>query len=174
MWTFVLATILGFIAHYSLLEIHSLIISFMILLSVIALGIFSDIIGTAVAAADIAPFNAKAARKVRGARRGVYLVQHAEKVANFCNDVVGDISGIISGMLAAIIVLRLVSLVPYPSAEFYVGILLTALVAAVTVGGKAWGKAIAIRQSTEVIMMVGLLITQLEKPFSWLRNKSNI
>lgn len=162
-----MAVILGFIAHYLLNEIQSLFVSFLILLIVIMLGIFFDLIGTAAAAADIAPLNAKAARKVVGAKRGVYLIKHAEQVANFCNDMAGDISGIISGTLAAIIVFKLVLTIPYDQSEFYMSILLTALVAAITVGGKAWGKVIAINHSTEVILMSGLLITRLENLFKW-------
>lgn len=136
------------------------------------IGILFDLVGTAAAAADIGPLNAKAARRVTGARRGVFLVKNAERVANFCNDVAGDISGIISGTLAAIIVFKLV--VNYQSAQgdFYLNILLTALVAAVTVGGKAWGKVIAINHATEVILFAGLIITRMEKPFRWI-NKSN-
>jgi len=172
LWTFILAVFLGFIAHSLLNEIESIAASFMILLFVIILGIIFDLIGTAAAAADTAPLNAKAARKVYGAKRGVYLVKHAEKVANFCNDVAGDISGIISGTLIAIIVFKLVLTIPYDQAEFYLGILLAALVAALTVGGKAWGKVIAINHSTEVIMIVGLVITRFEKPLSWFKKSS--
>ena len=101
-------------------------------------------------------------------RRGVYLVQHADQVANCCYDVVGDISGIISGTLAAIIVLRLVAAWPSKQADLYAGIILTALVAALTVGGKAWGKTLAINRSTEVILFVGKVLNRLEKPFFWL------
>jgi len=173
-WTFFLALVIGFIAHYSLNEIKSLVISFLILLFVVVLGIIFDLIGTAAAAADIAPLNAKAARRVPGARRGVYLVKNAEKVANFCNDVAGDISGIVSGTLAAIIVLKLVSSFETGSVDFYLNILLTALVAAVTVGGKAWGKVIAINHSTEVILFAGLIISRLERPITWLnKNGTN-
>lgn len=172
LWTFILAIFLGFIAHYLLNEIQSIAVSFLILLVVVLIGIFFDLIGTAAAAADVAPLNAKAARKVVGAKRSVYLVQHAERVANFCNDVAGDISGIISGTLAAIIVFKIVINIPYDQAEFYLGILLTALVAALTVGGKAWGKSIAINHATEVMLFAGLLINRLEKPFGWIK-KSN-
>lgn len=172
LWTFILAVIIGFIAHFLLNEIQSIAVSFLILLVVISLGIIFDLIGTAAAAADIAPLNAKAARKVAGAKNGVYLVKHAEQVANFCNDVVGDISGIISGTLAALIVFKLVITIPINQAEFYMGILLTALVAALTVGGKAWGKVIAIKHSTEVILMVGLLMSRMKKPLSWISNSS--
>ena len=131
------------------------------------LGIIFDIIGTAAAAATIAPLNAKAARKIYGARRSVYLVQHAEHVANFCNDVVGDISGIVSGTLAAVIVLRLALSVGLERVDLYAGILLTALVAALTVGGKAWGKSVAINHPTEVILLAGKVLTRLEGPLTW-------
>ncbi len=171
-WTFILAIIFGFVTQYFLNEIRSLVASFVILLFVVFIGIIFDLIGTAAAAAKIAPLNAKAARRVVGAKRGVYLVKNAEQVANFCNDVAGDISGVVSGTLAAIIVFRLVINVPLEQVEFYLGILLTALVASLTVGGKAWGKIIAINHSTEVILVVGSLITRLEKPLSWVKRRS--
>ncbi len=165
LWTFILAAVLGFMAQFMVNVLHSYFLSFLILAAVVLLGVIFDLIGTAAAAADIAPLNAKAARRVFGARRGAYLVQHADQVANFCNDVVGDISGIVSGTLVAMIVLRLIASWPYDRAELYAGILLTALVAAFTVGGKAWGKNLAINRSTEVILIVGKIITRLEKPF---------
>jgi len=168
-WSFILAIIFGFIAQYFLNEIESLFVSFAILFFVVFLGIIFDLIGTAAAAAKIGPMNSKAACKVPGAKKGVYLVKNAEQVANFCNDVAGDISGVVSGTLAALIVFKLVVTVPHDQAEFYIGILLTALVAAVTVGGKAWGKIVAINNSTEVILMVGLLLTRLESPFKWIK-----
>jgi CBS domain containing-hemolysin-like protein len=171
-WTFFLAIIFGFITHYLINEVKSLPVSFLILLLVVAIGIVFDLVGTAAAAANIAPLNAKAARRVTGARRAVYLVKNAEQVANFCNDVVGDISGIISGTIAALIVFKLVSFFPTHMAEFYLGILLTAVVAAITVGGKAWGKSIAIRYSTEVILLAGLILTKIENPFGRQKKKS--
>lgn len=173
LWTFIIAVIIGFIAHYLLNEIKSIAVSFVILLFVVLMGIVFDLIGTAAAAADIAPLNAKAARKVVGAKRGVYLVKNAEQVANFCNDVAGDISGIISGTLAALIVFKLLITVPFDQAEFYLGILLTAAVAALTVGGKAWGKIIAINYATEVILLTGMLITRIEDPMSWFQRSGN-
>ncbi len=172
-WTFFLALAVGFIANYSLNNIQSLAISFIILFIVVFLGIAFDLIGTAAAAADIAPLNAKAARRVPGARKAVYLIKNAEKVANFCNDVAGDISGIVSGTLAAIIVFKLLTRFEQDQFELYFSILLTALVAAITVGGKAWGKVLAINHSTEVILMAGLIISRISKPFGWLRKSGN-
>ncbi len=173
LWTFFLAVVISFVAHYFLNELQSVILSFVILLLVVLLGIVFDLVGTAAAAADIGPLNAKAARKVEGSRFGVYLVKNAEKVAAFCNDVGGDISGIISGTLVTVIVIKLVVTISQEQAEFYVAILMTALIAALTVGGKAWGKIIAINYSTEVIMLVGLLITKLQRPLNWFRKGGN-
>lgn len=168
-WAFFLAIAFGFIAQYFLNEIESLTVSFSILLTVVVIGIIFDLVGTAAAAAKIGPMNSKAACKVPGARRGVYLVKNAEQVANFCNDVAGDISGVVSGTLAALIVFRLAFTIPHDQAEFYLGIVLTALVAAVTVGGKAWGKIIAINNSTEVILLAGIIIDRFERPLEWFK-----
>lgn len=170
-WTLILAAVIGFVTQVLVDMLISLFLSFLILAAVILLGIIFDLIGTAAAAADIAPLNAKAARKINGARRGVFLVQHAEQVSNFCNDVVGDISGIISGTLAAIIVIRVAASWPLERAELYAGIILTALVAALTVGGKAWGKSIAINRPTEVILIVGAILNQLQKPLQWISRR---
>jgi len=164
-WTFFLAVILSFVSHYFLDRIESLFFSFVILLIVVFIGIIFDLVGTAAAAAEIGPLNAKAARRVYGAKRGVYLVKNAERVATFCNDVGGDISGVISGSLVAVIVFKLMVTVPFDQAEFYLGILMTALIAAMTVGGKAWGKVIAINYSTEVMLYTGILLTRLRNPF---------
>ena len=172
-WTFFLAIIFSFVAHLMLDRIHSIVVSFLILLVVIFIGIIFDLVGTSAAAADIAPLNAKAARRVEGAKRGVYLLKNAEQVSNFCNDVAGDISGIISGTLVTVIVFKLVATTSYEQAEFYLGIALVALVAALTVGGKAWGKIIAINHSTEVILMVGKIITRLTQPFGLLKDKDH-
>lgn len=171
LWTFLLAVILGLVTQYLVSTLYSLYLSFIILLVVIFIGIFFDTIGTAAAAANIGPLNAKATRKVPGARQGVYLVQNAEQFANFTNDMVGDISGIISGALSAVIVIRLAVSLPLPRTELYAGIVLAALVASLTVGGKAWGKVIAINHPTEVILFVGRVWYFFRKPLEWLASE---
>ncbi|MDY6826657.1 MAG: hypothetical protein SVV67_05705 [Bacillota bacterium] len=171
-WTFVLAVIIGVITNYSVNRIPSLTVSFIILLIVVLLGVVFDLVGTAAAAANIAFLNAKAARRVVGARYGVFLVKNAEQVANFCNDVVGDVSGVISGGLSAVIVLKIITYYSYNDTEILLSIVVTALVAAITVGGKAWGKVIAIKHSTEVMLLAGSVIERLRGPFAWLKRRS--
>lgn len=167
--TLILAIIFGLITELILGRVYSFYISLIILIIVIMIGVVSDTIGTAAAAAELSPLNAKASRKVKGARKGVDLVKNADRVANFCNDVVGDITGIVSGGVAAVIVFNLAFYTQ--ESELFLRTILTAFVAALTVGGKAWGKYIALRKSTEIMLNVGFLLTRLENFFSG-KNKS--
>lgn len=138
------------------LEGADLIAAFAVLAAFILLGILFDIIGVAVTAADEKPFHSMAARKVPGAREALGLIRRANKVSSFCNDVVGDICGIISGSTAAVIVLRLQSLLPIRSTALTLAI--TALVSGLTIGGKALGKTFAITKSTAVLQLVGRVL----------------
>jgi len=155
--TFVLAIIFGLLSQLLLEEIRIVSLSVTLLLAIIFLGVLFDTIGTAAAAADEAPLNAKATRKIFGAQKGVSLVRRADQVANFCNDVIGDITGILSGAVAAMLVFQLV--VNAPEMELYAQILITAAVTSLTVGGKAWGKYLALNYSTEIMLMVGRILT---------------
>ncbi|WDC83794.1 hypothetical protein PL321_14940 [Caloramator sp. mosi_1] len=82
---------------------------FFVLISIIFVGIIFDIIGVAVTAAEEAPFHSLASRKVKGAKTAVKLIRNADKVSNFCNDVIGDICGVVSGAAGAIIISKLIS-----------------------------------------------------------------
>ncbi len=151
----VLSAALSF-ASGEALEGADLIAAFAVLAAFILLGILFDIIGVAVTAADEKPFHSMAARKVPGAREALGLIRRANKVSSFCNDVVGDICGIISGSTAAVIVLRLQSLLPIRSTALTLAI--TALVSGLTIGGKALGKTFAITKSTAVLQLVGRVL----------------
>ncbi len=91
-----------------------------------------------------------AARKVPEAQDALRLVRNAARVSSICNDVIGDICGVVSGSASAIIAAEIV-LNFTPSAASVVRLLMSALVAGLTVGGKACGKNIAMRESTRII-----------------------
>jgi CBS domain containing-hemolysin-like protein len=168
--TFFLAVAFAFITSYLLQNMQSLFLSLLLLLVIIIIGIIFDVLGTAVTAANERPFHAKASKKVYGAKRGIYLVRNADHVANFCSDIVGDIFGIISGITAAIIVVHIV--LNYPDLnEMMTSILLIGLVSALTVGGKALGKTIAIRKPTEIVHFIARLWTTFDRIFSFKKNK---
>jgi CBS domain containing-hemolysin-like protein len=134
-----------------------IVVAFCILLVIIFLGILFDIVGMAVATADEKPFHSMAARKVPGAQEAIRLLRNAERVSSICNDVVGDICGVVSGSASATIAaLVLTSVdVPWPRG---ISLLMSALVAGLTVGGKAIGKSVAVKSCTRIVHMVGRVI----------------
>lgn len=154
--TFTISVVISYFFQFS----FDIWVSIIILLIVILTGILFDIIGTAVTAATEVPFHAMGADKVRGARETIYLIRHADQVANFCNDVVGDIAGTMSGALSASIILNIAQkgLENYQDVISAAGI---ALIAACTVGGKSFGKSLAIGQANEIIFGVGKLLSWL-------------
>ena len=135
----------------------SMVVAFFILLLIVLIGIVFDIVGMAVATADEKPFHAMASRKVRGARECIKLLRNAERVSSICNDVVGDICGVVSGSASATIAAQVLSNFELSFASA-VPLILSSLVAALTVGGKAVGKGIAVRSSTEIVYHAGQLI----------------
>lgn len=133
-------------------------IAVMILLLIILCGILFDIIGMAVTTADEAPFHSMASKKVKYAITAINLVKSKDKVSNFCNDVVGDICGIVSGSASAAVVAYIIQITPI-SNSFFISLLITATVAAVTVGGKAMGKTIAIKYSNFIVYSAASVIS---------------
>ncbi len=159
---FFLAILASFASKFLLDNITSLVISLLLLLIIILVGIIFDIVGVAAAAATEPPLHAKCAKKVPGATHAIYMVRNADKVASFCNDVVGDVSGTLSGAIGAAIVFRI--LVYTPSiGEVIIGNLMTSLIAAVIVAGKAFGKVFAIKKGTEIIFQTGRFIAWMER-----------
>lgn len=133
-----------------------------ILIAFILFGILFDMIGTAVTSADISPFNSMSARKVKGADVAVIFKKNADKVASFCNDVIGDICGIISGSAGVIVSGALASALKVD--VFIVTLVVTALVASMTIGGKAIGKGFAMKNSTNILYGFAKVISVFYKP----------
>lgn len=140
----------------------SLVVSACVLIFIIALGIVFDIIGLAVTTADISPFNSMAARRLKTGQKAVWLINNSEKVSSFCNDIVGDIAGVVSGATGASIALKLFSSMDADIA-FMLTLALTSLISAVTVGGKALGKSVAIKHSTTIVQFVAKLLCGFRK-----------
>ncbi len=130
--------------------------AFLSVIVIIAVGIAFDMIGVAVAAAEETPFHSMASRKVRGARHSILLIRNAPKVSSICNDVVGDICSVVSGTAGAAIVFRLYGRI---SDTTWVEILMGAVIAALTVGGKAFGKNFGMENSNYIIFAVGRLFS---------------
>lgn len=148
----VLSAVLSFASDRAL-DGAGMVVAFIVLLAFILLGIFFDIIGVSVTAADEKPFHSMASRKTPGAKEALGLIRKADRVSSFCNDVVGDICGIIAGSTVAVIVVRMQADFGLPAVIMTLA--LTALTSGLTIGGKAFGKSFAIAKSTQVLQLVG-------------------
>ena len=156
---FVTIFVSGLITYVSdeVMALSGLAAAFGILLVIVLLGIAFDILGVAVTAADEKPFHSMAARKVPGAREAINLLRNAERVSSICNDVVGDICGVVSGSASATIAALILanSQMAWPRG---ISLAMSALVAGLTVGGKAIGKTIAVNSCTQIVHLAGRVI----------------
>ena len=154
-----------------LMEVSTMTVAFLILLVIVLVGILFDIIGMAVATADEKPFHSMAARRVPGAQEAIRLLRNAERVSSICNDVVGDICGVVSGSASATIAAQLLAKLDTFAWPQLLVLMMSALVAGLTVGGKAIGKTYAIRSCTSIVHAAGKFIWAITHVPQWLKRK---
>jgi hypothetical protein len=159
--TFVLAVAFSLLSD-TVLRKTTILLATLVLAVIILVGILADIVGLAVATAGRAPLNAMAAKKVPGARQGLRLVRNAPRVATIFNDLVGDICGTVSGAAGAAIVFRVALSRPGVDEGLWT-VLLVSVIAALTVGGKALGKRIALVNSDRIVHQLGKILWWLEE-----------
>lgn len=159
--TLILAMVFTFITEKSINKLNT-VLSFIILFLIIIIGIIFDILGIAVTKAEEKSFHSMAAKKIDEAKVAIRIIRNAGPVSNFCNDVVGDISGIVSGGIGATLVFRIIQNYSIKNATL-VTILMTGIVASITVGGKAFGKAVALIHYEKITYAMAKLINIIEK-----------
>ncbi len=124
-------------------------IGVVITLVFIGLGIIFDIVGVAVNSADEKVFHSMNARQVKGAKVAVTFKKNADKVSSFCNDVIGDICGIISGAAGLSIATNIANSLNVDL--LFINLTIAAIIAALTIGGKAMGKSFAMNKSDIIL-----------------------
>lgn len=152
--SFALSVVMSFVTSV-FVESAGLLVALLALIMLVLLGIVTDIIGTAVTSADEQPFIAMASKRIPGARQALGLIRKAERVSSILNDVVGDIVGIISGSAGSVIAVYLVSLGMKSAAA---SVLITAFTSAFMIGGKAYGKGLAIENSERIVLLAGRIM----------------
>ena len=160
--TILVSGVISLLSDY-IMSISGIVVAFLILLVIILIGIVFDIVGVAVASADEKPFHSMAARKVPGAQDAIKLLRNAERVSSICNDVIGDICGVVSGSASATIAAQVLHYFSFGWPQI-VGLVMSALVAGMTVGGKAIGKTFAMNSSTAIISFVGRVLYFIHHP----------
>jgi len=151
----IIVTIIAFVVSLTFSSLSDFImgnvnvfLSLVILIIFIVLGVVFDIIGVAVTASDEKPFHSMSARKMKVGIVAVKLKKNADKVSSICNDVFGDVCGILSGSAGAMIAANLADKI---STFIPISLIITAVVAALTIGGKALCKGFAIAKSNVIL-----------------------
>lgn len=166
-----LSAFISFLSELTASSEH-IIVTILLLFFLILCSILFDGIGVASTSCDITPFVSMASRKVYGAKTALWIVKNNEKVSNVCNDVIGDIFGIISGACSAAIVMKIVVGMDQKWQQ-WLTISISGVVSALTIGGKAFLKNIAINKSKDFIMLVARIfaIFNPEERRRWKRQK---
>ena len=145
---FAISMLFSFLSE-TILKDASLMLGIILVLIFILLGIVFDMIGVAVTSADDKPIISMNAKKVKGSNIAVKFIKNSDRVSSICNDVVGDICGIVSGTAGVAVATSIAS--KFDINLFIVSLLVTATIAALTIGGKAMGKSAAINNSTKIL-----------------------
>ncbi len=146
--SFVLTVIFSFLTEISVKNSPAY-ICVIVLLVLLVLNISCDVLANAIISCDPEAFHAMASRKIKGAKRAVSFCRNASKLGSIFADVIGDICGIVSGAAGtALIVHFAVSGTAY---ELIVSIGVSAVIGALTVGGKAIFKHFAIKFNRQIV-----------------------
>ena len=146
--SFIISFLMSFISQEAIPNIP-IIIGIVLTLLFIFLGVIFDIIGVAVTSSDEKVFHSMNAKKVKGANIAVLFKKNAEKVSSFTCDVIGDICGIVSGACGTNISLAIAH--SYNYSLLITSMIVGAVIASLTIGGKAIGKGIAINKSNIIL-----------------------
>ena len=126
-------------------------------LAFVFVGILFDIVGVAVTGADEKVFHSMNSRQVKGSKVAVLFKKNADKVSSLCCDVIGDICGIVSGASASAVSVGLAATFNWNL--LLVSLTVAAVVASLTIGGKACGKSFAINKSDVILYEFAKIIS---------------
>ena len=157
---FFISLLFSFISE-SIMPSVPILIGIIILITFILIGIIFDMIGVAVTSSNEEPLHAMSSKKIKGAKKAVSFKKNADKVSSFCNDVIGDICGIISGSAGVAVATSLAN--TYTLNIFYTTLIVTAIIAALTIGGKAFCKKIAINNNHKIVYLTAKILSKFEK-----------
>ena len=156
-----LITVLFSLGSQLILDNINIVVGILIILLFILLGVVTDIIGVSVQSSDTVPFHAMASKKIKSAKQAKKMINNAAKVSSFFCDVVGDVCNIITGSAGVIISSKIA--IQYGLNVTITVLLISSLIAALTIGGKALGKTIAINNSEKIVHILSHYMHKLKK-----------
>ena len=158
--SFVLSILMSLTSE-SLIPKINVVFGIIIILLFIFISIIFDMIGVAITAAEEKPFHSMASKKVKGSHHSVKLLKNSDKLASICNDVVGDVCGVVSGSAGVLVANTIANSLNFNTSISV--LVITALIASITITGKAFGKSIAIKNSEKITFRVGKFLNIFKK-----------
>lgn len=125
----------------------------------LVISIITDMIGVAVTACDIKNFRAMAAKKVRGSKEAIMLKKNADRVSSIFADILGDICSILSGAAGAVVTSSLITQTMTDFVGVVVASLVSAIIAALIISGKALMKKYSMEHADGIILILGKILS---------------
>ena len=158
--SFALTVLFSFLTEVSV-KGSPLYVCIIVLVVLLIVNIVCDVLANAIISCNPEAFHAMASKKIKGAKRAVSFCRNATKLSSIFADVIGDICGIVSGAAGtALIVHFSVSGTVY---ELIASIGVSAVIGALTVGGKAIFKHFAIKYNKQIVFGFAKFTTVFKK-----------
>lgn len=147
--SFALTVLFSFLTEVSV-KGSAIYVCIIVLFVLLILNIGCDVLANSIISCDCEAFHAMASNKIRGAKRAVTFCRNASKLSSIFADVIGDICGIVSGAAGTALALG-IAFGGGSTTELIASILVSAVIGALTVGGKAIFKHFAIKYNKQIV-----------------------
>lgn len=148
--SFGLTVVFSFLTELVISENSPAVLCVVVLIVLLVLNISCDVLANAIISCKPEAFHAMASNKIKGAKRAVTFCKNASKLGSIFADVIGDICGIVSGAAGAVLA-TIIALSGDNVVKLISSIMVSAVIGALTVGGKAIFKHFAIRFNKQIV-----------------------
>ena len=156
--SFTLSMAFGVLSEVALSNAN-IIVAIIVIIVFLFIAILTDMIGVAVTACDEKNLRAMAARKVRGAKEAIILQKNADRVSSIVADILGDICSILSGAAGAAVSASLILQSMDGFMAIVIASLVSAIIAALLISGKAFMKRYSLVHSDKIILIIGKILS---------------
>lgn len=146
--SFALTVLFSFLTEVSIKN-SPIYICIIVLVVLLVVNISCDVLANAIISCSPEAFHAMASKKIKGAKRAVNFCRNATKLSSIFADVIGDICGIVSGAAGTALVVHFA--LTGSIYEIIASIGVSAVIGALTVGGKAIFKHFAIKYNKQIV-----------------------
>ena len=147
--SFALTVVFSFLTEISI-KGSPVYVCVIVLIVLLVLNIGCDMLANAIITCNPEVFHAMASNKIKGAKRAVSFCKNAAKLGSIFADIIGDICGIVSGAAGSVLVVY-IAVNGGNTLELIASIGVSAVIAALTVGGKAISKHFAIKFNKQIV-----------------------